>query len=77
MAEFNPDIIRRNEDDKEHGKHPERINCIHCVYYEVTWEQDNPRGCTMFGFKSKQMPSKVVMETTGKPCPAFTPKKKK
>ena len=72
MTEFNPDAYGNS--DNTTGS---RINCIRCVYYEVTWEPDRPHGCTMFGFKGPRMPCVTVLETTGKPCPAFTLKIRK
>jgi hypothetical protein len=52
------------------------INCIKCIYYYVTWDSKFPRGCKLFGFKTKTMPSITVFDSTGKPCENFTPKLK-
>ncbi|HID00215.1 MAG TPA: uracil-DNA glycosylase [Piscirickettsiaceae bacterium] len=51
-----------------------RINCFECRHYFVTWDAAAPRGCRFFGFKSLQMPSIVVQNSSGRPCEAFTPK---
>ncbi|MFW5729863.1 MAG: hypothetical protein ACOCYG_09380 [Spirochaetota bacterium] len=46
-------------------------NCLKCRHYRVTWDPAFPRGCEIFGIKSKRMPSIVVKETTGHHCPGF------
>ncbi|MFP4483290.1 MAG: hypothetical protein ACLFO1_00400 [Spirochaetaceae bacterium] len=46
-------------------------NCLKCRHYRVTWDPAFPRGCEIFGIKSKRMPSIVVKETTGHHCPSF------
>ncbi|WP_044406451.1 hypothetical protein [Thiomicrospira microaerophila] len=51
-----------------------KIDCFRCQYFYVTWEQANPRGCKAFGFKTWQMPSQVVEESSGQPCMQFRPK---
>jgi hypothetical protein len=35
-----------------------------------------PHGCKAFGFKSRQMPSLVVFQSSGKACQAFADKQK-
>jgi hypothetical protein len=76
MAEFNPDVNKAEDDDGAMGKSRDgRLNCVICAFYEVTWDPDNPRGCVLFGFKGRQMPCDTVLQTTGRPCPSFTPKK--
>jgi len=52
----------------------EKINCLHCIYFTVTWEPKFPKACKLFGIKSAQMPSAVVFNSTGEPCNAFTRK---
>ncbi|MBU8912761.1 MAG: hypothetical protein KOO61_01975 [Spirochaetales bacterium] len=46
-------------------------DCLKCIHFKVTWESAFPRACTIFGVKSKRMPSVVVFESTGRHCPAF------
>ncbi|RKD21602.1 hypothetical protein SAMN02745883_01021 [Caminicella sporogenes DSM 14501] len=53
------------------------INCFKCKYFFITWDINNPRGCSYFGFKSKQLPSVIVYKSSGKKCYAFYPKKNK
>jgi hypothetical protein len=37
----------------------------------VSWDYSFPRGCRVFGIKSREMPSLVVKRNTGHHCPAF------
>lgn len=46
----------------------ERINCMKCTYFYITWDPNAPKGCKAFGFKSKSMPSVTVLSSSGKPC---------
>lgn len=52
-------------------------NCIKCIHFYVTWEPANPRGCKFFGFKTKAIPSQIVLKSSGQPCHAFQEKNKK
>jgi len=54
----------------------ENINCIRCKYYLVTWDNSFPRGCKLFGFKGKAMPSVMVNQATGAPCKNFEENKR-
>lgn len=40
------------------------IDCHKCEYYYVTWDKDFPHGCRGLGFKSRQLPSMVVRNST-------------
>lgn len=51
------------------------VNCFKCQYFRVTWDQNNPRGCAAYQFKSKQLPSIVVKKSSGIDCMQFSPKK--
>ncbi len=53
----------------------QKINCHRCVYYFVTWEAHQPHGCKAYGFKSRAIPSQVVLSSSGSPCTYFTPKR--
>lgn len=55
----------------EPAKRPE---CLRCVHYFVTWEPAQPRGCRAYEFKSSDLPSDVVLASSGKPCQLFTRK---
>lgn len=54
----------------------ERIDCLKCRHYYVTWDPSFPRGCKAFGFKSQAMPSVAVRNSSGSPCLNFEPKPK-
>ncbi len=54
----------------------ERINCQKCKYYYITWDSKMPYGCKAFGFKSRQTPSVVVYQSSGKSCQGFEEKNK-
>ncbi|WP_321276358.1 hypothetical protein [Thiomicrorhabdus indica] len=47
------------------------IDCFACKHFYVTWDQNNPKGCRAFGFKTKKMPSMVVFENSGEKCLKF------
>jgi len=51
-----------------------RINCRKCEYYFVTWEPKQPHGCRAYGFKSPQIPSMVVLKSSGSDCALFKEK---
>ena len=52
-----------------------RINCKKCKYYFVTWDKNKPHGCKVFGFKSPNIPSIVVRQSSGMACHMFIEKK--
>lgn len=54
----------------------QRINCIKCQHFFVTWDRFNPKGCRAFGFKSRQIPSVVVKQSSGHDCMKYLPKQK-
>ncbi|KZO00365.1 uracil-DNA glycosylase [Bacillus badius] len=51
-----------------------KVNCFQCKFFFVTWDQKSPRGCRAYGFKSKQLPSAVVLHASGHPCRQFSSK---
>ncbi|CAG0978625.1 hypothetical protein ARNL5_02280 [Anaerolineae bacterium] len=53
----------------------ERIDCLHCVHFYITWDERAPRGCKAMGFKSKEAPSAVVLRSSGMRCQMFEEKK--
>ncbi|HLE11718.1 MAG: hypothetical protein A2504_15530 [Bdellovibrionales bacterium RIFOXYD12_FULL_39_22] len=50
------------------------INCLKCNYFYVTWDQNNPKGCRIYGFKSRLLPSILVAKESGKDCLSFEAK---
>lgn len=51
------------------------IDCFQCVHFYITWDASHPRGCKAFDFKTRQLPSVVVFESSGQPCLKFQPKR--
>jgi hypothetical protein len=46
----------------------QRIICQKCIYYFITWEKNKPHGCKAYNFKSQQLPSVVVKQSSGTNC---------
>lgn len=55
----------------------ERIACMKCKHYLVTFDPAAPRGCKLYNFKSAQMPYILVKQSSGKDCTSFEEKNKK
>lgn len=51
--------------------HPDCFKCAHLV---ITWERGRGYACRAMKFKSKMIPWRVVLQSSGKPCLCFTPK---
>jgi hypothetical protein len=49
----------------------QRVDCMKCRHFYVTWDTKFPKGCKAFGFKSQTMPSITVLSSSGKPCMNF------
>jgi len=54
----------------------EKVNCLKCKYYYITWEAAMPYGCKAFGFKTRQIPSVVVYQSSGSQCQGYEEKEK-
>lgn len=50
------------------------VDCFKCRYFKVTWDSQNPRACMAYGFKTRQVPSIVVKQSSGMECLKFVPK---
>jgi hypothetical protein len=48
--------------------------CVRCRHYFVTYVPAQPHGCRAYGFRSKILPSQVVMQSSGQPCSLFAPR---
>ena len=48
-----------------------KVNCLKCKHYAVTWNPKFPNTCKLLGFKSAAMPSTVAYNSTGKVCEGF------
>ena len=51
------------------------IRCAKCRHYQVTWDAENPYGCSKLGFKSRIEPSKYVVQVSGNICHSFSLKR--
>lgn len=47
---------------------------MRCIHYQVTWDKDRPKGCKLYGFKSKSFPSVLVKAETGEECLGYKEK---
>ena len=54
----------------------ERINCFKCKHFYLTWIPKTPNACRVYGFKSQQMPSVIVLKSSGFACVSFEEKEK-
>ncbi|HYF82726.1 MAG TPA: uracil-DNA glycosylase [Clostridia bacterium] len=54
----------------------DRVNCITCTHYYVTWDRSFPNGCRLFEFETGKLPSQLVQESTGDSCKNHIEKKK-
>jgi hypothetical protein len=50
------------------GEAKKHVKCHGCAHYFVTHDRNRPYGCSKFGFKTKSLPSRVVIESTGMQC---------
>ncbi|MHB8061991.1 MAG: uracil-DNA glycosylase [Ruminiclostridium sp.] len=55
----------------------EGVNCHRCKYYYITWDARMPYGCKAFGIKTRQIPSVVVYQTSGKSCQGYEEKEQR
>ena len=51
-----------------------KINCFKCKHLIITWDTKFPKACSLFNFKSAQMPSAVIFANTGTQCEGFEEK---
>ena len=51
-----------------HNGEKNQVRCHGCAHYFVTYDRNRPFGCKRFGFKTKSLPSQVVIESTGMQC---------
>jgi hypothetical protein len=54
-----------------------RIICGDCQHLGVTYEPRQPWKCSQFGFKSKDLPARVVLNETGMECAYYTARVRK
>jgi hypothetical protein len=53
---------------------PPRLICGDCKHLGVTYEPNRPWRCSAFGFKSRDLPARVVFQETGTECAYYTPR---
>ena len=53
------------------------VRCVHCRYYQITWDVDKPYGCNKLGFKTNILPSSYVINVSGNECQSFINKREK
>ncbi|PIE58407.1 MAG: hypothetical protein CSA33_03020 [Desulfobulbus propionicus] len=51
--------------------------CQLCQHFYITYEPRTPRGCKAYGFKSREMPNRVVYASSGEQCRLFCPRSKR
>ncbi len=54
----------------------EKVNCLKCKHYFITYDVRMPYGCKLFGFKGRQMPSVPVRQSSGNNCQGYDVKDK-
>ena len=54
-----------------------KIDCFQCRHFYITWDQKHPKGCKAMGFKSVEMPSVVVLRSSGVECLRYERKENK
>jgi hypothetical protein len=64
---------RRDELNDKH-REGKKMNCFECRHFFITHEPDRPYGCQAMGFKSRELPSAVVLRSSGEPCLLHMPK---
>jgi hypothetical protein len=52
-----------------------RVNCFECKHFYVTWDQNAPKGCRLYGFKSYELPSVIVSQSSQHGCLGFERRK--
>lgn len=56
------------------GKKTPRIVCGDCRHLGVTYQPSRPWRCGFFGFKSQDLPARVVLRETGMECAYYNPR---
>jgi hypothetical protein len=52
----------------------QKPKCFKCKHFYITWEHNRGYACRAMGFKSRQVPWRVVVRESGMPCLMFSPK---
>lgn len=54
----------------------QRPRCNRCEHYWITFDPHFRYGCRTMGFKSRRLPERDVIESSGQPCLMFSAKRK-
>lgn len=54
----------------------QKIDCLKCRHFYVTWDEFFPKGCKALGFKSREVPSQAVYNSSGIVCQKYEPKER-
>ncbi len=49
-------------------------DCFRCRHLVITWERGRAYACRAMGFKTSQIPWRVVLANSGRPCLSFAAK---
>lgn len=49
-------------------------DCFRCRHLRITWESGRGYACQAMGFKSREIPWRLVLRASGQPCLQFSPK---
>jgi hypothetical protein len=52
-------------------------NCMRCRHHVITHEEPFRYACQAMGFKSRQLPCREVLASSGLPCQFYEPREKK
>lgn len=51
--------------------------CGDCQYLRLTYEPRHPWSCSRFGFKSREIPARLVLNETGMECAYYSSRMRK
>jgi len=51
-----------------------KVNCFQYKHFSITWDKNFPRGCRALGFKSREIPYRMVRQASGMDCLKFEKK---
>ncbi|HCW84870.1 MAG TPA: hypothetical protein DHC76_12790 [Rhodobacteraceae bacterium] len=54
-----------------------RVMCGDCQYLRLTYEPRHPWSCSRFGFKSREIPARLVLNETGMECAYYSSRMRK
>jgi hypothetical protein len=69
-------MSEKRDSGKGEEKQEVEINCFSCSQFYITFDVDFPYGCRAVRFKSRLMPSKEMIISSGLECQFFAEKEK-